>query len=309
MKILICSDGSAQADRAIRFITDVAAASQAEVTLLGIVEAQGDKSALLEALSRAQQVLEQKKVRAELITKSGQALEEITKRTEETPYDLAVIGAVHKDANRLFWMSVKAYQIIKRIKPPVLVVMGQDRSLKRILVCTEGKNHLRHALPLVSQMAQLTSAEITLFHVLPQPPAFYSSFYKQALDSDSLLNSFSELGRNLRLQKETFEQRGLATQVSLRQGLVSREILHEMRRGNYDLVVAGSSLSSGPVSSYVLGDITREIVNRADCPVLVARPIHPLHFVDQLKRLLRARHFLRRHQSEGTVAARGYLPG
>jgi hypothetical protein len=37
------------------------------------------------------------------------------------------------------------------------------------------------------------------------------------------------------------------------------------------LVVTGSSLTRGPLGHYIMGDLTRSIVNRANLPVLVAR--------------------------------------
>ena len=129
MKFLICSDGSPQADNAIRFGGLVAAACQAEATLLGISEHPGEANALLEALKRGQQFLADKKVAVELVSKAGHPIEEILKRTQETHYDLIVIGAVRKGSSGPFWMSAKAYKIIKETKPSVLTVIGTRTSI------------------------------------------------------------------------------------------------------------------------------------------------------------------------------------
>jgi hypothetical protein len=51
---------------------------------------------------------------------------------------------------------------------------------------------------------------------------------------------------------------------------VLSEILREIHSGKYDLVVTGSAPSRS-LRTYVLGDISREIVNHSDCPVLVVR--------------------------------------
>jgi len=64
---------------------------------------------------------------------------------------------------------------------------------------------------------------------------------------------------------------GVPTEVRLQQGQVLEEIFGEIRRGDYDLVVTGASLSHGSLHTYILGDVTREIVNRSECAVLVAR--------------------------------------
>jgi nucleotide-binding universal stress UspA family protein len=270
MKILICSDGSEQADRAIRVAALIAAGSQAEVTLLGIMETAGKSEVLLDSLKRGQALLEDKKIHAELITKTGEPIAEIVKRAEETRYDLVVIGAVRKEARGAFWMSSKSYKIIKAISPPVLSVAGKSGAIRRVLICSGGKRYIDQAVPLTARIARATNATVSLFHVVPEPPAIYAGLPRMNETAEWLLNSRSELGMNLRYEKEILQEMGVLTEVRLRQGSVLEEILREIHAGDYDLVVTGSALS-GNFRTYVLGDITREIVNRVNCAVLVVR--------------------------------------
>jgi nucleotide-binding universal stress UspA family protein len=270
MKILICSDGSDQADRAIRFGATVAAACKAEVTLLGIIEVQGHADILLDSLKRGQALLKDKGISAELVTKVGNPIEEIVRRTAEASFDLVVIGAVRKEPRGLFWLSSKAYKIVKEVEPPVLIVAGKVGNLKRILICSGGKNFIDPAVQLTGSIAQGAAASITLLHVLPEPPAIYARLPRMQETADWLVNSSSELGVNLRREKETLEKMSIAAEVKLRQGAVLDEILKEIAEGNYELVVTGSALSRG-LRTYVLGDVSREVVNRASCPILVVR--------------------------------------
>jgi nucleotide-binding universal stress UspA family protein len=105
---------------------------------------------------------------------------------------------------------------------------------------------------------------------MPEPPALYAHLRRMEETVATLLASSSELGVNLRHEKETLESFGVPTEVRLRRGSVLDGILREIHEGNYDLVVTGSALSQS-LRTYVLGDISREIVNRADRAVLVAR--------------------------------------
>jgi nucleotide-binding universal stress UspA family protein len=57
----------------------------------------------------------------------------------------------------------------------------------------------------------------------------------------------------------------------VRHGDVADQVLRETEEDNVDLIVVGSTLDRGPLYRYLLADVTREIVNRAPCPVLVAR--------------------------------------
>ena len=271
MKFLVCSDGSAPAENATRLGALIAAACNAEVVLLGIVEGPGKTDEILDALRRGLQFFEEKKVRAELVTVTGEPIAEIIKRTEETKFDLVIIGATRKGSHRLFWISTKAYKIIKSIHPPVLVALEKTSAIKRILICTGGHKYIANAVALTGQIARGMQATVTLLHVMPQPPPLYAGLRRLELNVEAILNSNSALGRNLREQKKALEAMGVPVEVKLREGSVLEEIHHEIRVGAYDLVVSGSSLSGGSFRTYILGDVTREIVNRSGCAVLVVR--------------------------------------
>jgi len=271
MKILICSDGSDQAETTVRFGGLIAKASNAETTILGITEKPSEEDTIFDSLKRARDLLKEVGVTAELITKSGDPIEEILKRTEETEYDLVVIGAIRKGTRGPFLMSAKAYKIIKAVAPPVLIVMGDRPALKQILICSGGEKYIDAAVDFAGQMARDAQATVTLFHVMSDPPAVYSDLIKMEEDINLLLHSNSALGQNLRREKEELEKMGVDSEVRLRHGLVLSEVLKEIKRGQYDLVVTGSSPDRSTLRTYILGNITREIVNRAECPVLVVR--------------------------------------
>src|ERR1035441_362603 len=108
MKILFCSDGSSQAENAVRFGALIAAACQAEASILGIVEKTGHEDTVMQALRRAQEILKEYHLNAELITKAGRPVPEIIKRTQETKYDLVVIRAARKGTPGPFCTSARA---------------------------------------------------------------------------------------------------------------------------------------------------------------------------------------------------------
>jgi len=271
MKVLFCSDGSPQAENAVQFGSIIAEKCSAEVAILGITEKPSDEDAVFESLRRSQQLVKERGLNAELIVKAGEPIEEIVKRTDETKYDLVVIGATKKGTRGPFLMSAKAYKIIKAVSPPVLVVIGKREKLARILVCSGGEKYIDRAVEFSGALARPTGATVTLFHVMAEPPAVYSDLIRMEEDVNLLLHSNSALGQNLRREKEALQLMGVASEVRLRHGLVISEVFKEIRRGDYDLVVTGSSPQSGNLRSYIMGNITREIVNRAECPVLVVR--------------------------------------
>ncbi|HEY4285163.1 MAG TPA: universal stress protein [Chthoniobacterales bacterium] len=290
MRILICSDGMPASAAATRLGGIISHGCAAETVLLGIVEAPPDEAHLRKALEQEAQSLRYNSSEPKIVIRAGEPIREILNETAANSYDLVVIGAQHKGNNGLYWRSAKTYEVIKAIAPPVLVAIGNCEKLKRFLVCTGGREFIDPAVQLTGKLAAALDASMTLLHVMAEPPAMYSDLVALEEDLDQLLQSKSELGLNLRKQKETLERLGVKVEVRIMHGIVIDQVFAEVRRGGYDLVVTGSSQGRGVVRHYIMGDLTRKILNHAECPVLVARggPSQHAGFLARLKRIFSA---------------------
>jgi len=271
MKILICSDGTVASDNAIRMAGLLAPAARVPLTLLGIAETSDDEQPLREALAKQAIVLRGAGAGPRLIVRSGEPITQILAETSINKYDLVIIGARRKQMTGYFWQSQRTYEIIKSIEPAVLVALGNCARLARFLVCTGGKRYIDDAVRLTGTLAAAVGAQVTLLHVMAEPPAIYADLVEMEEDVDALLASRSELGRTLQAQKQALQKLGVAANIRVRHGIVADEIFDEVASGAYDLIVSGSSRARGPLRHYIMGDITRSIVNRAECTVLVAR--------------------------------------
>jgi nucleotide-binding universal stress UspA family protein len=271
MRFLICSDGKPAADNAINLGGRLAAACRAETTLLGIAEESGEEKPLRDALELQAKSLREDGVSPEIVIETGEPIGQILEQTSKVNYDLVVIGARRTGTTGLYWRSQKTYEVIKAIPPPVLVAMGECRQLNRFLVCTGGKEFIEKAVQLTGKIAAAAGASVTLLHVIAEPPAIYADLIRLEEDSDLLLKSGSELGRNLAQQKRDLEALGVTAEVRVRHGIVIDQVLAEARDGKHDVVVTGSSQARGPWQHFIMGDLTRVILNHAECPVLVAR--------------------------------------
>ncbi len=259
------------ADSATRLGGLVAAQARAETTLLGIAEKPQNEPSLRRALETQAQSLREQGVVPEIVVLAGEPIRQILNQTSTTNYDLVVIGARRTGSTGLYWRSEKTYEVIKAIPPPVLVAIGERERLKRFLVCTGGKEFIEEAVQLTGNLAAAVGASVTLLHVMAEPPAIYADLMRLEEDVDLLLKSHSELGENLRHQKEELEKLGVPAQVRVRHGIVLEQVFNEAREGNYDLIVTGSSQARGMFRHYIMGDLTRTILNHSTCPVLVAR--------------------------------------
>ena len=271
MRMLICSDGTPQGESATRLGGALAGPLSAETTLLGIAEKPGDEQTLRDALEKQADSLRAVGVAPQIVVSGGEPVPQIVDQTTKTKYDLVVIGARRTGSTGPYWRSEKTYEVIKSISPPVLVAIGEWAQLKRFLVCTGGKEFIGEAVQLTGRLAGTVGASVTLVHVMAEPPAIYADLVRMEEDVERLLESKSELGRNLRSQKQDLEKMGVPAEVRVRHGIVVDQVFTEVREKSYDLIVTGSSQARGLLRHYIMGDLARSILNHANCPVLVAR--------------------------------------
>ena len=275
MNILICSDGTPASENAARLGGLLARATQSQVTLLGIAENPSDEQPLRQAIEQETDILRRTGVALQTAIQTGEPTAQILVETSAKKYHLIVIGSRRSMASGRSWQSHRTYEIIKAIEPPVLVAMGTCERLSRILLCSGGKHFINDAVRLTATFAAALHAEVTLFHVMPEPPAIYAHLTQLEEDVNALLASGSELGRNLVAEKRVLEKLGVVVKVRVRHGFVVDQLLDEMREGNYDLIVSGSSRARGPLQHYIMGDVTERILEAAECSVLVARSRRP----------------------------------
>ena len=271
MKILICSDGTSSAETAIHLGGLLAGPLKAETTLLGIAETSQDEIPLRNMLQKQAQLLHERGISPDVIVQSGEPVRQIADQTSKTGYDLVVVGARWTGATGHYWRSARTYEVIKTIQPPVLVAIGERQQLRRFLVCTGGKEFIEQAVQFTGKLAAAVNASVTLLHVMAEPPAMYADLVRLEENVDQLLESKSELGTNLRRQKRELERLGVSAEVRLRHGNVIDQVFEVAREGDYDLIVTGTSQARGLLRHYIMGDLTRSILNRSNVPVLVAR--------------------------------------
>lgn len=269
MRILLCSEGTERSESAIQLCLTIAAATRSEVTIFGVTELEADELALLEAIRRTQHAFMTQGVSVEILSKYGDPIAEIEKRAVEGNYDLIVIGGEAKPSGQISVLSQKAYEIIEMLFRPVLVVPVSRPEIRRILICSGGGTYIEAAVKLVIEFAPRLGASVTLFTALPEAPVMVSDRSEPDVNVSALLASDSVLGRNLRAEKEMIEAAGIPTEVRVRSGLVAAEIAAEIETGDYDLVVLGSKPSRDVFSDYLLGNMTRRLVNWVPRPVLV----------------------------------------
>ena len=119
-RFMICTDGSKQSERAELFGATIAQSLSAEVTVLSIAEEEELREEAHERVRRAEMVLSQLGIKAQVKTRVGLPSEEILE--EAMDQDLVVMGASGSSAVRRFFLGSVPLKVIEDGQCPVLLV-------------------------------------------------------------------------------------------------------------------------------------------------------------------------------------------
>jgi nucleotide-binding universal stress UspA family protein len=279
MRFLICTDGSAIGEQAVKFGAALVRASAAEATLLGVAPSADGAAQLRVALGRLQ-TLFPKPVEVKL--KTGRPAIEYLAETGQVQYDLMVVGSRGRRGwERLAFGSVAA-RLARYARIPVLIVKGPPRpAVRKVLACTGGNVQGERAARWGGRIARWLGAEVTVLHVMSQmaisPEANLDELTETA---EKAVARGTREGKHLAREIELLRGRSgaapLGAQPKLRHGLVLEEIVAEVEEGDYDLVVIGGHQAPefpgwGKLKEYLLEDVADQIISAMDRPVLVVK--------------------------------------
>ncbi len=266
MRVLMCTDGSKQADDAIRFGHLLTNNLDCTITVLGVVEHSYEKAKIEASLASAKEML--KDIPIETKMRMGYADEEIVKESEEG-YDLIIIGSVGGRGVARFLMGPTASKVVKYARTSVLVVRGKGAKISKILICTGGGERGEEDIKYGGKIARAIGADVNILHCMSQIPILDIEEREKKILPESLEEDTRE-ARHLRNGLRILGELGVKANAKLRYGLVEDEVFKEAKEGGYDLLVIGAHATLG-LSKYLLGDIAGRIVEHAEIPVLVVK--------------------------------------
>ena len=270
MKILLCTDGSADATRAAQFGLRLARRGVDALQVLGVIEDDEDAERLIRnALTALETELLASGVVFETNMRRGHAAEQILDEAAAWGADLIVIGRLGRRGLTRLIMGGTATRIIQYARCSVLLVKGQRSALQRILVCTAGGEPGLHDVEVAGRLAAQTQAAVTVLHVMSQV-TLTEKDYKSELEApaDDLIARHTREGVHLETALNTLKSWGVSGAARVRHGLVVDEIAAEARDGNYDLLVIGAHLARG-LLRWLLADVTAHVLEETQIPILV----------------------------------------
>ena len=268
MKIMLCTNGSSHAARALDVGVRVAQRAASAVDILVVARRDRGKEAqrMAEAAAADLQVAG---IPVTIHRRTGRVADEVVRQVRAVPYDLVGIGSRgRRGVVRLLLGSV-ARRVTEHAPASVLVVKGRARDLRRFLVCSSAGPVSEHTIRFAGRLAGALGASVTLLHGMSQLPLVEDAVYEDLEASvEELIQRGSREGVHLSRMLDLLAKEGQAVRAVVRHGLVRDEVIAEAREGRYDLLVTGSHVTPG-LNARLVEDLSTDILLAANRPVLV----------------------------------------
>jgi nucleotide-binding universal stress UspA family protein len=276
-ELLIATNGFRRTWACIEYGAWLAELTGMKLTLLGVSEKSSfattaNPHPLENMFVRAEELFQKKGVRYSLERSDGDAEVIIPEKANQRDF-LTVVSPLGRSRIR-HWLTGRSFRaLMEQIKGPILYVPDVRLPLQHLLISAGGLGYEVDAENLAMQVATISRADVTILHVIPPTDLDYPTTRNVREHVRDLQDTDTILGRSLRKGLDIAKAAGLNTKLITRQGHVIEEILAEVRRGNYDLVCMGSRYSAHALRQLYTPNVTAEVAEVVNCPVLTVRHI------------------------------------
>lgn len=272
--VLIITNGSKESWPAIEEGAWLAKMLDLKITLLGLAEKQNpaaidDSHPLGTVFERAIALFQAQGAAYRLEVRNGSA-EKVVPQEAQLNDSIVVMGPLGRPQIQRFLAGRSIRHFIEEVKQPLLYVPNAKVPAKRVVISVGGLGYDLNAEHLASQIAMKSGAEVVLLHIVPPIDLDYPTAQTVSRNWQHLTETDTPVGRSLRQSLENMKAMGVDAVVKVRQGNVVEEILEECREGT-DLLCMGSSYSVHSLRQMYSTNVTSEIMESANCPVLTAR--------------------------------------
>ena len=239
------------------------------VTLLGIVENSARRKRVEEIIDSRCTRLENSGISYRVLLESGRSRDVIC-RLADPDRHLVVFGPFGRPRLRR-WLRGRSFRrILQEINTPVLYVSKAHLRLQKILVCLGGLGHALSAERWSLYLAERMQASVTLLHVV-EPISYDYPVAREIQDRwENILETDTPQGQNLRAALRMAQEMGVTANFEVRHGDIVHEILAEASSKDYDMIVMGSPYSSNNLRHLFMPNVTAEVAEAMDGPILAA---------------------------------------
>ena len=283
--LLVPTDGSALAGRALPYATALARATNATIVLWRAVEAEDEIT--LETEARGQLDAEVEKLRQQGLVARPQLQrvdryevgEAIVQTATAQEANLIVMSTHGRSGIGRFIYGSVADRVLRIARQPVLLVPANceqtwptDRP-PRILVPLDRSELGMAALGPAVELAQQVGGELILTHVIAFPTYAYSEGYAYSAYEYDLSGEIADATRELEAAAEAPRAAGTTVRTKVATGYATAEIAAIAREEEADLVVMATH-GRGGLARLVLGSVATAALQRTGLPGCTGPAVH-----------------------------------
>ncbi len=269
--LLVLINGCDKNWAAIEYTAWLAAKTGKTLRLEGIIENPAKKENVEAMLTRASQYLSEKGLKHSIATHTGNLEKTASQLSEEFPHAVFVAGNMGRSSLQKLISGSSFRNLMEAVHSPLLFVPTASIPVKKVLICMGGLKYALTAEHLGLKLAKEMDAQVTLLTVVPPIDLDYPEARVIREQWQTLAETDTEPGRNLRNALATARGLGVETNIRARNGNIVEEILDEIKTGQYQLICMGSSFSAQGLRHMMTANVTAEIAESRLCPVLSAR--------------------------------------
>jgi nucleotide-binding universal stress UspA family protein len=250
LSFLIVTDGTPATQPAVDLGGQIARLANARTTVLGHNEERADATMLTQQLQAIRERIGSGLPALDTRVSGGPSTHAIAQEIERQVYDLVVIAAPEQQSYDF------AEQVLQSGEHHLLIATPAHATPARVLICVAAGEPGKDDVLFAGRLLRHLGAEVTVLSVL----------------SNSATEQERERAeRFIAAAVRTLTLLGVPAQTMLRLGGVREEILGEMGRGGYDMLVLGAPLQRDNRRAALAGVVGEILIGTTDRPVLIVR--------------------------------------
>ena len=280
-KILLATDGSADAVQATEAAADLASKSGSELHIVhvwhDVPSPYAHAFVKRELRNQGQEILDEqvRKIEGGGVTitqahlKGGRTADEVIKLSDALEVGLLVVGSRGLGTVRRILMGSHSEEIVHRSHVPVLV-LRRGRGVwppTHVIIAEDFSDDAKRAGGLAASIGRLYGSQAVLIHAVPDLPEVPPGETRSAIEE-----LYDEREEKRRLESRAGELEtilGSRPQIRLTGGYPAAVILETAQREEEPPLIAAGSLGIAGVRRTRLGSVSTKIVTAAPGPVLV----------------------------------------
>jgi nucleotide-binding universal stress UspA family protein len=275
ISLLVCTNGNPTTRPALEYGVWLAGLLHSPVVILGIIESPYEQQAVEKLVDETAKKLAEIGVPYQVQIDRGRGSIVISRYAKAGDY-LTVVGPLGRPAWRRIVQGRSFRRLLERVENPILYVPKARIPLKSLLLSMGGLGYAEGVEHLALNLAKAAKARITILHVV-EPITLDYPVAREIHDHwQNILDTDTPQGHNLRAALDNLRQAGLEATVKIRHGSIVHEIFEEVDSGDYDLIGLGSPYSVQSLRHLYMPNVTAEVAEAVERPVLTVRAGHDL---------------------------------